>query len=112
MFDGDIVKFLGDAVICYWTVKLTATDVEKSNLVTRSVECCLELITLLGSYKVKVDKIDKTIGIHIGLGVGNTFDIHVGGYGNRWEHYISGDAINQLRVVLDLAKSGNTFNYI
>lgn len=61
---------------------------------------------LLGSYEVQIPELgSKILRIHLGIGAGNVYDVMVGGV-DRWEHFIGGDAVNQLAAVLDLAKAG------
>lgn len=76
----------------------------------KAAHCCLDLLKLLGSYEVDIPGLGAQIlRIHLGIGAGNVFDVCVGGNG-RWEHFIAGDAVNQLASVLDLAKAG-TYKY-
>jgi class 3 adenylate cyclase len=118
------VKFAGDAVIFYWTLDVKRGDkeddddfddddispeenIERGECVLRACECCLQLLTELGEYKIDLPDIDiKVLRIHLGIGAGALYDVHVGGGPGRWEHLIAGDAINQLGIVLDLAKPG------
>jgi hypothetical protein len=79
----------------------------KGEIVLRAAHCCLELLKKLGTYNIDIQDCDtKVLKIHLGIGAGQIYDVHVG-YGNRWEHFIAGDGVNQLGTVLDLAKSGN-----
>jgi hypothetical protein len=124
--------FKGDAVIIYWKVNGTHTDgigqvspkkpvtpeyfdfelkqtseeCEKGEIVLKAANCCLELLKRLGTYTIDIEDCSiKTLRIHLGIGAGQIFDVHVG-EGDRWEHFIAGDGINQLSTVLDLAKAG------
>jgi hypothetical protein len=78
----------------------------KGEIVLKAAHCCLDLLKQLGSYEVQIPDLgSKILRIHLGIGAGNYFDVMVGGK-NRWEHFIGGDAVNQLASVLDLAKAG------
>ncbi|KAJ3226148.1 hypothetical protein HK099_005501 [Clydaea vesicula] len=113
---GDIVKFAGDAVIFYWKlqkfdpggspVSIKDEEVNKGEIVLKAAHCCLDLLKLLGSYEVEIPEIGmQVLRIHLGIGAGHVYDVAVGGI-DRWEHFIAGDAVNQLASVLDLAKAG------
>lgn len=116
---GDIVKFAGifkftkgDAVIFYWKLSKDDFNSDKTDdnvrgeIVLQAAHCCLELLKLLGSYEVQIPELgSKILRIHLGIGAGSVYDVNVGGL-DRWEHFIGGDAVNQLASVLDLAKAG------
>jgi hypothetical protein len=75
-------------------------------LVYKAAQCCLQLLSELGEYPVAVEDCPiKKLRIHLGIGAGLMSDIVVGGP-LRWEHFLAGDAVNQLSQVLDSAKSG------
>jgi hypothetical protein len=81
-------------------------DLKRGRIVLKAAHCCLDLLKLLGSYEVDIPEIGtQVLRIHLGIGAGDIYDVIVGG-GDRWEHFISGDAVNQLAAVLDLAKAG------
>ncbi|KAJ3035208.1 hypothetical protein HDV00_004245 [Rhizophlyctis rosea] len=122
---GDIVKFAGDAVIFYWKLPFSSpsaadptdpSDVEEDQvdevaageIVLKAATCCGKLLEELGSFAIDIEGIDtKELRIHLGIGSGRVFDVHVGGdKGTRWEHFIAGDAVNQISTVLDIAKPG------
>ncbi|RKO89320.1 nucleotide cyclase, partial [Blyttiomyces helicus] len=100
----------GDAVIFYW--KLSPDDPDQSDnargeLVLKACHCCMDLLNNLGTYDIDIpDCATKVLRIHLGIGAGTVYDVHVGGFPGRWEHFIAGDAVNQLSHVLDLAKAG------
>ena len=78
----------------------------KGDIVGKASQCCLELLRKLGTYNIEIPECEiKVLKIHLGIGAGQIFDVHVG-HGDRWEHFIAGDGVNQLATVLDLAKSG------
>ncbi|KAL7753070.1 hypothetical protein RI367_001522 [Sorochytrium milnesiophthora] len=143
---GDIVKFVGDAVIFYWKYQEPAASfadgvraqvlrsrpqaderqvkeaVEKAlmqrkgAIVIKAASCCLDLLEKLRNYKIRLPPPRKADGaengeveerelkIHLGIGAGKIYDIHVGGAPGRWEHLVVGDAMEQIAQVLDLAK--------
>ncbi|KAJ3332066.1 Adenylate cyclase type 10 [Blyttiomyces sp. JEL0837] len=107
---GDIVKFAGDAVIVYWKLPPgsdASSDIVKGELVLKASHCCMDLLNSLGTYDIDILECPtKVLRIHLGIGAGPLYDVHVGGESGRWEHFIAGDAIRQLSHVLDLAKAG------
>eukprot|EP00834_Sanchytrium_tribonematis_P001964 NODE_53_length_30760_cov_1.203712.p5 type:complete len:641 gc:universal NODE_53_length_30760_cov_1.203712:23590-21668(-) len=116
---GDIVKFVGDAVIFYWKSPPNKENESKKDklkrygeLVLKACLCCLELLDLLNPYNVEIPNEEgsgteqRALRIHLGIGAGQIFDVHVGGSPGRWEHVCIGDAIEQISQVLDLAKAG------
>ncbi|KAJ1537230.1 hypothetical protein HK096_001501 [Nowakowskiella sp. JEL0078] len=107
---GDIYKFAGDAVVFYWKMEKTdpmfLDDNRRGELVLKASHCCLDLLTKLGTYDINIQDCDtKVLRIHLGIGAGKIYDVHIGDLG-RWEHFVASDAVNQLAHVLDLAKAG------
>lgn len=98
-------------MIFYWKLQKAFTKLEdnertRGELVLKAAICCLDLLSNLGTYAIDIPGCDQTtLRIHLGIGAGSTFDVHVGARG-RWEHFIAGDAVNQLASVLDVAKAG------
>jgi hypothetical protein len=82
-------------------------DIKRGEMVWQAARCCLKLLTDLGEFEIGIKDCDiKTLRIHLGIGAGKVYDMIVGGHQNRWEHFIAGEATNQLSQVLDLAKAG------
>jgi len=110
-YQGDIVKFVGDAVIFYWKIKDDniddiSEDPARGELVLTACYCCIKLLKELGSFEINIPDCEITmLKIHLGIGAGRIYDIHVGGK-DRWEHFIGGDAMDQISTVLDLANAG------
>ncbi|KAI8850317.1 hypothetical protein BC829DRAFT_488861 [Chytridium lagenaria] len=108
---GDIVKFAGDAVIVCWKMEEEegdgAWELPRAELVLKASYCCMDLINNLGTYEIDIPNYEtKILRLHLGIGAGTIYDVHVGGDPGRWEHFVTGDAIKQLSYVLDLAKAG------
>lgn len=71
----------------------------------RACLCCVELLKKLGDYKIAIQNCDiSELHIHLGVGAGQMYDVHVFGNSERWEHFMAGDAVNQLQTVLDRAQ--------
>jgi hypothetical protein len=79
----------------------------KSSIVIKATACCAELLTNLGTYAINVQEKEITeLKLHLGIGAGQIYDVHVVGDSNRAEHLIAGDAVTQVSNVLDFAKPG------
>jgi class 3 adenylate cyclase len=114
-YKGDLVKFAGDALIICWSIEDTNKyqyimheeyEEIKSALSLNAIRCSFQMLTELSKYTVEIDDLKIDLSIHIGLGIGTIFNVHVGGYPGRWEHFISGNAVNQVTKILDIAKAG------
>lgn len=76
-------------------------------MVLQASKCCLELLSQLGRFPVDIPDCEITeLKIHLGIGAGSVYDVHVVGDVSRSEHFIAGNGVNQLAQVLDLAKPG------
>jgi len=110
-YQGDIVKFVGDAVIFYWKINDDnlddiSEDPARGELVLTACDCCIKLLNQLGRFPIDIPDCEITeLKIHLGIGAGKIYDIHVGTK-DRWEHFIGGDAMDQISTVLDLAEAG------
>lgn len=103
---GDVIKFAGDAIVfCFRTASDDAHW--RGEYVLEACECCLDLLKKVGRFPIAIPGIDIThLTIHLGVGAGTVYDVQVGGPPGRWEHFIAGEGLNQLAIVLDLAKPG------
>ncbi len=52
--------------------------------------CCIDLIKTVNDNPVYIPGYQTVLGIHLALGAGNMYHIHVGGPPGRWEHFIAG----------------------
>ncbi len=83
-------------------------DANRGELVLNAAFCCMDLLKDNGTHRINLPNCAiKELKIHLGIGAGKIYDVHVGGdTSGRWEHLIAGEAVNQLSQVLDEAKSG------
>ncbi|KAJ1420610.1 nucleotide cyclase, partial [Ochromonadaceae sp. CCMP2298] len=111
-YEGDIIKFAGDAIICVFlppddevnhhiaTSPKTRARAKRLNsfaqMVLSACECALEL------REVEMDRLT----VHVGLSCGEICFGVLGGHENRWECLISGPCIESLSQCLDDAPSG------
>ncbi len=89
LYNGDILNFAGDALICLFT----DDDVKKS---------CILAMTCAMNLK---DICNDTLTVHIGISFGDINMAFIGGYENRWEHLVSGLLLKELSACLDNAAS-------
>ena len=79
----------------------------KGEVVLKACTCCYELLDSLGRVRINVPDCEiKELKMHLGIGAGQVFDVHVVGDETRVEHFVAGDAVNQLSVVLNVAQPG------
>jgi hypothetical protein len=115
-YEGDIIKFAGDAIICVFLPQDDATTPKGqgssigtspkirsrsaqlnsfAQMVLGACECALEL------REVEIDGLT----VHVGLSCGEICFGVLGGYENRWECLISGPCIEELSQCLEDAPS-------
>eukprot|EP01121_Diplochlamys_sp_Union-15-3_P017841 TRINITY_DN6368_c0_g1_i1.p1 TRINITY_DN6368_c0_g1~~TRINITY_DN6368_c0_g1_i1.p1 ORF type:complete len:244 (-),score=45.62 TRINITY_DN6368_c0_g1_i1:873-1604(-) len=98
---GDVLKFAGDALI----VAFPSDPNEKDGLakaVLRTTQCALEIQSKLKSYNAAGIKLT----LHIAIGAGILYTLHVGGVDNQWEFFPAGDVFSQLHDALEKSQSG------
>lgn len=99
---GDVVKFIGDAILVSWELKDSPVETLAS-----AVNGCLKLLERLGSHRVQIPDEDTTfpLSMHIGLGVGSVYDLHVGATKHeRWEYYLAGTAMEEVVTLVNVAQ--------
>jgi class 3 adenylate cyclase len=82
---------------------LSASKEDLSKAVDQATICSLQMLNALDPFPV--DK-ELSLRLHIGLGAGSLYGIHVGGVDNRWEYFAAGDALSQLKYAVDASKQG------
>lgn len=125
---GDIMKFSGDAVLVAWFINDRKDTTESaiveddhtaaSNSTTEArlddvwkqcalaLKCCDELHKTLHEFPTGID--NKTLTMHIGIGLGNVAIVHVGGMMERWEFVLAGKPLEEIAVAEPLASKGQT----
>ena len=89
LYNGDILNFAGDALICLFT------DDDVRNSCVLAMTCAMKL----------KDICNDTLTVHIGISLGDINMAFIGGYENRWEHLVSGLLLKELSSCLDNAVS-------
>ncbi|MES0490326.1 MAG: adenylate/guanylate cyclase domain-containing protein [Leptospirales bacterium] len=98
-FDGDIVKFAGDALFAIWPVS-KSNNLEK--VLAQAMKCGLELKDKANRFSIK----GQTLDVRIALGGGPFTVYYVGGIFGRWELLLTGEAMNQVARAGGLAQAG------
>lgn len=92
---GDIIKFAGDAILVVWLINEGGGEEEgesvreqEKRLLENATRCAIACANLKrGS--------TSSLGLHVGIGIGELVAAHVGGTFGRWEFFIAGDACSQ-----------------
>ena len=121
-YGGDIIKFVGDAMIVLWAPRLpaaaavgqrgaqhpatrvgAAAPLEAGDLERRgraALACALECVDVLKGFNDK-------LGIHIGLAMGDVLHVVCGGFGGRYESFLCGPACDASFGCADVARRGD-----
>ena len=100
-YGGDVVKFAGDALLAIWPASLHQKPLPE--LTALAVQCALKAQAELREYKIDDD---LRLALRIGIGVGNVYNVHLGGEYNRWEFFLTGSSILQASEAEKLAQPG------
>ncbi|KAH8060120.1 adenylate cyclase [Aureococcus anophagefferens] len=92
---GDVIKFVGDAMIRAGAARGEELDA----LGARAVACALECVETMRNTNEK-------LGIHIGLAMGDVMSVVCGGFEGRYEAFICGPACDACYQAADDAKKG------
>ncbi|KAJ1391119.1 hypothetical protein B484DRAFT_408820, partial [Ochromonadaceae sp. CCMP2298] len=118
---GDIIKFAGDAIICFFSSQLVThvASVQGSRSgsrhgsgrnsisikeIEREVEVDVLLRAMYCAEQLRDIQTDR-LTVHVGVSAGEICFGLLGGYEDRWECLISGSCIEQLSQCLDDASS-------
>ena len=95
-WDGDIIKFGGDAFLALF---------QGANRTRRAYNCASELINWINSDgKIKTPVGDFDLGVHVGISDGDIFSLIVGN--TRKDHLFCGRTVEQAYAAADLANLG------
>jgi class 3 adenylate cyclase len=106
---GEITKFAGDALLAIWPVPTEVSRIGKTaremlaNMVLQATECALDIQRQTRN-PAPIDGSEPLF--QIGIGAGDIYSVHVGGYLGRWEFLLSGDPLIQMSRAKDFASSG------
>jgi class 3 adenylate cyclase len=96
-FNGDVIKFCGDAVMIMWPVPSTATPGVKAATAYLAASCAMKLISDCGTYSKQEKGYKVLLRLHCGIGSGLVHCMCLG-VGDRWEFLISGDPLRQVGI--------------
>jgi class 3 adenylate cyclase len=88
-------------VVVFKADSSSAADLKAA--VNKATESSLRMLNTLDHFVV--DK-DLSLRLHLGIGCGKIYGLHVGGHNNRWEYFAAGPALGQLKYALDSAQQG------
>ena len=111
-FHGDVIKFAGDALQVVWRApaadgrfrKTPIEDPTRKGLggyVLRASQCCLHLLQRLDNFS-PVEGV--SLKLHMGVGAGTIQSFVVGGFADKWEYFIAGEPIQQMRCARSRTK--------
>lgn len=120
-YGGDVVKFAGDALLALWPVETAnhaastfreMTQHPTLNLQSETLEiavcaasqCAIAIQSMLHDYRIAPG---IQLSVHIGIGAGEIFALHVGGVFGRWEFLVGGTPLIQMSVAERQARPGH-----
>jgi len=102
---GDVVKFLGDAVLVLWPIdKKSSYTVECASVLMASM-CALQLINDCGEYDRGEGENRVSLRLHCGIGSGLVHCMCMGDK-ERWEYVVSGEPLLQVGQAVASAQTG------
>ena len=99
---GDVIKFLGDAVLIIFPVDKDSDPVIKSTAVLMACICALRLVNECGEYKKGEGANQVLLRLHCAVSCGLIHCIHVGKDDN-WHFFVSGKPLNEIGQAISLA---------
>lgn len=101
-YGGDVLKFLGDAMLVCWTASLVASTEEKQHIAASAVQCAASVMKRLNGYQIADDIV---LTLHGGIAIGHVHAFDVGG-AERREFLIGGSVLAELGDMEAEALSG------
>jgi class 3 adenylate cyclase len=98
---GDVVKFVGDALIVAWP---SDWKISPKVCVHRAIQCSLEIAETMAGAQLADD---VKLSVKIGIGVGKSTVLHIGDAQKRLEHMLVGQPLKQALLCQDEAEVGN-----
>ena len=114
-YNGDVIKFAGDALQVIWRNRPNEPQESLAELVIRASRCCLAMLAKHSNFKPRTTDGAVLEGIvlklHMGVGAGRISSFIVGGHGpsldeKKWEYFIAGEPIQQMSDAAEIATSG------
>ena len=113
-YDGDVVKFGGDAIIVVWPAAEEGSDPSQGEstpvskealrlLTRRAAECSFRIRERLLNYQAE----GATLYLKFALGTGRVRESHIGGIFNRWEFVLVGEPLIEISAANHFAQAGD-----
>jgi class 3 adenylate cyclase len=96
-YNGDVIKFCGDAVMIIWPVAVDANQEIKAATAYLAASCAIALLTTCGQYCRMEKNYKILLRLHCGIASGQIHCMCLG-LGDRWEFLISGEPLRQVGV--------------
>jgi class 3 adenylate cyclase/tetratricopeptide (TPR) repeat protein len=98
---GDVVRFVGDALIALWTT--TEGEDDLATATRRAVQCGLAVQTALNEHEAAEG---LHLSLRVGVGAGEVLTMYVGGVNDRWELLLTGAPVDQMGAAEQQAHPG------
>ena len=98
LYGGDIIKFVGDAMIVVWRAD---EEDDSAHLGVVALTCAQEAVSAMQFANPK-------LGIHIAVSIGDIYECIVGGHEGKYECFVAGPACQDTFQGVDAAKRGET----
>jgi len=98
---GDVVKFVGDALMVMWPSDYRISPKE---CVHRAIQCSLEIVEIMAHARLADD---VKLSVKIGIGVGKSTVLHIGDTKRRLEYILVGPPLKQALLCENAAEVGN-----
>lgn len=110
-FGGDIIKFIGDAMIVMWPrTKWNPDDPEnndddeKVQVIRKAIQCAMDIQKELNNKKIMANV--SNLSVKIGIGFGKCAILYVGGVFDRSEFFTVGGALTNALASEEQATGG------
>ena len=113
-YDGDVVKFGGDAITVVWPLLEAFPDQTPAQpapnfndlqrqLILHAAECAFKIRERLLNYQAA----GSTLSLKFSLSTGRLWESHIGGVFNRWEFVLVGKPLIEVSAANHLARAGD-----
>ncbi|CAI2376171.1 unnamed protein product [Moneuplotes crassus] len=92
-YGGDIIKFVGDAMIVVWPRDVDNPDDDLVSVSRKAIKCAIDIQAELNGKQIM--KNISSLSVKLGIGVGDCSLLHVGGVFKRAEYFCVGEALSQ-----------------
>lgn len=104
-YGGDVLKFLGDALLVAWPTTCPASDEVRQDIALSAATCAAEVMKTLNGYRIQTKEEDLLLTLHGGIAIGNVYAFDVGN-ADRREFLIGGTVLTEIGDMEAEATSG------